>query len=62
MKYKLDQKVKVHYGGIFWPDVEFTITSIGANHGGMGKHRYWGVDARGRGHGAYEDQIQGVVT
>ncbi len=34
-----------------------TISTVRANHGAQGSHRYWGTDTRGQAHGFYEDQI-----
>lgn len=62
-RYKKGDRVRAAYHGRFssGPDVEFVITSVGPNHGGMGNHRYWGVCDRGCGHGAYENQIVGIA-
>ncbi len=36
-----------------------TISTVSANHGAQGSHRYWGTDKVGQAHGFYEDQIKG---
>lgn len=64
-KYKITDRVVVNYGpGLFdndTPNITFTIDTVSANHGAIGAHRYWGCDARGQAHGAYEDQIIGIA-
>lgn len=62
-KFEKGQRIAVEYRSYFagGPCIEFVITSVGANHGGLGNHRYWGLDDKGVGHGAYEHQVKGVV-
>lgn len=55
-KFKVGDTVVVNHG-YGARDIKFTVDTISANHGGANAHRYWGEDARGCAHGAYEDQI-----
>jgi hypothetical protein len=60
-RYQIGDRVRVDHG---WDRevVVITISTVRANHGGQGAHRYWGTDDRGTAHGAYEDQIRGIAS
>lgn len=61
-RYQIGDRVRVDTGWDREVIVVITIDTVRANHGGPGAHRYWGCDARGGAHGAYEDQIRGVAS
>ena len=60
-KYKVGDRVRADRGWDREVIVVITITTVSANHGAVGAHRYWGAEDRGAEHGAYEDQIRGYA-
>lgn len=57
-KFKVGERVATNYKDPRWfPDVVFKITIIDENYNKKGRNRYYGVDARGVIHGAWEEQL-----